>query len=210
MEDWRARAEFQHAANASYLPIGGGGMTSLINEYRRRHKAKFVWPINDGFCFFVKKNKPSLIVTTSESSRSLTSCESCSTCDSNLVVEAYIINAPFLMCSIKRVIHRHIRPDTDVCCAVDKFESGYEAVAIKSDVEADLFLWRTFMQLNPCGNDKEYRKMEQLLNDLKMPLRPKTIQSMLWMALNRKEIFQYYYENIYQSLMAGRRYILYR
>jgi len=182
-------------------------MTSIVNEYRRRHRSTFVWPVNDGFCFFVKKNRPSLVVTISENSRSLTNCKRCSF-DGNLVVEGYILNNPLAICSIKRMFHFHARPNVDLCSIISKHEEGFEALALRNETDADLFLWRMFLQTKPFSCDKDYLKFEQALTDKN--LRVKTVEQMLWVAMHRKEIFTYYYDGIYSTLMAGRRYILFR
>lgn len=171
-------------------------MSSLLTEYRKRHRCDAIWPANDGVCFFDNiLNRPSLIALCSLPCRAVSTCIYCE--DGTLALELFG-HAPNR--SYDLVTHRHIKPDSNLLNVIRE-DIGYpDAIpfAARDNRDVEVWLWRFF------ENGKKPVRIYSTETNPEL----RTLEEMAQCAIKHPRTFAAYYSQV-QAFVIARKYLLY-
>src|SRR5687767_5462508 len=111
-------------------------MSSLIEEYRKRHSIDCIWPMNEGSLFFERAGKPTVVTITSSFTRGHTVCPACPLNAESIVLEVFKVHS-YPRCLL-RMTHTHMPPDADLLHYIrNHLPQGEEYVPYISKGERD-------------------------------------------------------------------------
>lgn len=176
-------------------------MSTLQQEYRKRHGGDFIWPCQAGVCFFDSDNgQPATIVTTSLQGQSNSNCGQCACATTGVVVEVFVPTPwPGTSPYYTQTGHYHIAPDLDLLRFVRTLGAkrlvwggGTKPFVAAKYSDLEVWLWKWFFAAVEKSNKWE-----------KLPAQ----EAMAWYALRRNLTYQLYY-SLCEKFLAGRKYIL--
>lgn len=169
---------------------------NLLVEYCKRHKTAFVLPTNGGLCFFNDYHLPSLVCLTSNTPKSITTCNLCGTDESSMIIE-------ILSGSLSLISHTHIHPDADILqyIKINFDRRGLTPVYLKTGKEIEVWLWKFFLShQHKLLNSYAWKIRNDESND--------AYEQMTYCAMQFPRIYSTYY-TLYQMCTAGRKYLLF-
>jgi hypothetical protein len=186
-------------------------MGNLLSEYRRRHNSNFIWASNDGVCFFNKNKKPAAICLLTDYCRTVTTCEFCHIQHPKFVCE---VLAPGERGSSSRSVinilfHEHVNVDIDISKVMETLDKEYIPYHAKDQNDIEAWLWNFYLQLRPFSRHAafdQYVKQQDKRNSNVM----RSLDQMMWAATNIPSQYSLYYERLYQPVLIGRNYLLYK
>jgi hypothetical protein len=184
-------------------------MGNLLSEYRRRHNSDFIWASNDGVCFFNKNRNPTAICLLTDSCRAFSNCELCSIKKPRFVCEVLTLGKLKSNNIAQMVYHEHVEVDIDIAKVINELDSELTPYHAKNQNDIESWLWNFFLQLQPFDKYPHFKKFVKS-QDKKDSNVMRSIDQMLWAALNTPSLYGVYYERLYRPLIVGRNYLLYR
>lgn len=179
-------------------------MANLMTEYFRRHKENYILPTNEGVCFFNEHKRNALICLTSVTPKAISTCLKCGVEDASITVE---LIKPHPDEGFRIHLHDHIAPDTDLNEYVtSKGIGSLTPVSLKDTREIEVWFWNFFLFHNRLRRSRVWQtwvKTQTTTDEL-----TKCYEQMTRCAANWPKIYPVYY-NIYQTLLVGRKYLLF-
>lgn len=170
-------------------------MANLLTEYRKRHGASFIVPMDEGLCFFNGPDgQPAVVAVTSSPSRSMGSCRMCVTQKTPMIVEV-LRSDPNSLTFLSDPIHQHILPDADLVRVVHGLNlpgGPFTPVTFRGDREVEGWLWRLF--------SKSVRGMAKRRDD--------PFEDMVAVGLRNPPILDTFFKYVFQPILLNRRYLL--
>jgi hypothetical protein len=182
-------------------------MSSLYEEYRKRHGIGCVWPVNEGVLFFDCDKEPTLVAITSSFTKQLLVCGACAKNSESICLEIFR-RYKFPYC-VQRITHTHMPPDADLLdyirSHVPKGED-YMPYVSAGERDQERWLWEffkltgAFSQMKAWSGFKERHKPE--VTELAW------LEEAWWVANQAPDTFRRFYEQLYSICMVNRHYIL--
>ena len=175
---------------------------NLLVEYCKRRRTEFVLPTNDGLCFFNTAGQPTLVCLTSHTPKSFSTCGRCVS-NQSMTIELFTFRD-----ALSQIIHDHVQPDTDLLHYTRSLLGvNLEPVYLKNHRDTEIWLWHLFAA--------NYRKLRDLRSwqtwngnhPFDCDLR-RAYEQMTHCAMHLPRVYNVYY-TMYQTFVAGRKYLLY-
>jgi hypothetical protein len=136
--------------------------------------------------------------------KAISTCLKCGADDSTITAE---LIGPHPDEGFRILFHDHVSPDTDLVKHVEsKIPNKVTPVVLKDSREVEVWFWNFFLFHNRLRRSRVWQTWSKTQTTTDEIL--KCYEQMTRCAANWSKIYQVYY-NIYQSLLGGRKYLLF-
>lgn len=170
-------------------------MTSILEEYRRRHGLSSLTPVTEGLLFLESPRKQ-FICLTSSPSKQFVSCVQCrSMAVSHKIILEVFQQGRFPNCC-QALTHTHIDPDAELVEQINALGVTGDPFISKGTRSQEQWLWNFFKKSHPRLGEGVHLKFESWQDEV------------FYYAMNHNRVFKVYYDNLYLPFMVNRKYIL--